>query len=58
MRILVITSCTGEKSVSSERALTLEDFKQGRRHVSRREKELKDLLCPAESLYTGQQKPG
>jgi hypothetical protein len=55
MRILVITSCTGEKSVSSERALTLEDFKQGRRHVSRREKELKDLLCPAESLYTGQQ---
>jgi len=55
MRILVITSCTGEKSVSSERALTLEDFKQGRRHVARREKELKDLLCPAESLYTGQQ---
>jgi hypothetical protein len=55
MRILVITSCTGEKSVSSEGALMLEDFKQGRRHVSRREKELKDLLCPAESLYTGQQ---
>ena len=55
MRILVITSCTGEKSVSSERALTLEDFKQGRRHVARREKELKDLLRPAESLYTGQQ---
>lgn len=55
MRILVITSCTGEKSVSSERALTLEDFKQGRRHVARREKELKELLCPAEALYTGQQ---
>lgn len=55
MRILVITSCTGEKRVSSERALTLEDFKQGRRHISRREKELKDLLCPAELLYTGQQ---
>lgn len=55
MRILVITSCTGEKSVSSERALTLQDFAQGRRHVARREKELKDLLCPAEALYTGQQ---
>lgn len=55
MRILIITSCTGEKSVSSKRALTLQDFSQGRQHVARREKELKDLLCPAESLYTGQQ---
>jgi hypothetical protein len=55
MRILVITSCTGEKAVTSDQALTLEDFARGSQHVKQREKELKDLMRPAEELYTGQQ---
>lgn len=55
MRILVITSCTGEKSVESPRALTLDDFRQGPAHVHEREAELAELMRPAEELYTGQQ---
>lgn len=55
MRLLIITSCTGEKSVTHERALTLEDFRKGPEHVARRERALQDLLTPAEDLYTGQQ---
>jgi uncharacterized protein DUF6884/queuine tRNA-ribosyltransferase-like protein len=54
-RILVITSCTGEKVVSHERALMLADFRRGGEHVSAREAELIDLLRPAEEIYTGQQ---
>ena len=55
MRILVITSCTGEKAVTSDQALTREDFARGSQHVKQREKELKDLMRRAEELYTGQQ---
>jgi hypothetical protein len=55
LRLLIITSCTGEKSVTHKRALTLEDFRKGPEHVARRERELQDLLTPAEDLYTGQQ---
>lgn len=55
MRILVITSCTGEKAVTSDQALTLDDFALGGKHLKQREKELKDLMRPAEDLYTGQQ---
>jgi len=55
MRIVVITSCTGEKSVESPEALTLEDFQQGSKHVQAKEKALSSLLTPAEDLYTGQQ---
>src|SRR5438105_917320 len=55
MRILVITSCTGEKVVHHERALTLEDFQQGPEHVAQREHEMADLLTPAEDLYSGLQ---
>lgn len=54
-RILVITSCTGEKAVTSDQALTLDDFARGGKHLKQREKELKDLMLPAEELYTGQQ---
>lgn len=54
-RILVITSCTGEKAVTSENTLTLDDFAQGDKHVTKRERELKDLMRKAEVLYTGQQ---
>jgi len=55
LRIVVLTSCTGEKSVESDDGLTLEDFKKGSAHVQAREQNLKDLSRPAEDLYSGQQ---
>ncbi len=55
MRLLVITSCTGEKSVEHESPLTLADFRRGAEHVRSREEELSEVMCPAEELYTGQQ---
>src|SRR4051812_42194422 len=55
MRILVITSCTGQKSVKDERQLTLEDFQKGAEHVAARQSELSQVLTPAGTLYTGQQ---
>jgi len=50
MRILVITSCTGQKTVESPRALTCEDFARGGDHVRMRESELGDLLAPTRVL--------
>ena len=55
MRILVITSCTGEKAVKSDEALTLEDFQKGKSHLKSREKTLAKLQMPASKIYTGQQ---
>jgi hypothetical protein len=55
MRILVITSCTGEKAVASPTQLTLEDFRKGLMHVRAMEAALHDLLTPAEDIYTGLQ---
>lgn len=55
MRILIITSCTGEKKVKPANQLTLEDFRQGARHVKSREKELKEYVMRAGDLYTGEQ---
>src|SRR5262245_1110969 len=55
MRAVVVTSCTGKKRVTHDRALSLADFKQGSAHIAAREAELADLLTPAEDLYTGQQ---
>lgn len=55
MRLLVLTSCTGDKCVSDPNQLTLEDFRQGPDHLIRRERELAELLTPAEDLYTGLQ---
>ena len=55
MQIRVITSCTGEKSVSSPDQLALEDFRQGDAHVRTREAVLGDIRSPAEDLYTGLQ---
>ena len=55
MRIGVITSCTGEKSVSSPDQLMREDFRQGDPHVRAREAAFSDLLTPAEDLYMGLQ---
>lgn len=55
MRILIVTSCTGEKAVTHERALSCEDFAQGKAHVKRREKSLGKYLTPAQELYSGLQ---
>ena len=55
MKIVVITSCTGNKAVSHDRQITLDEFKQGEAVIQEREAELADLLTPAEQLYTGQQ---
>ncbi len=55
MRILIITSCTGEKSIHDDRRLTIADFSQGAKHVADRHTELKALLTPAEDLYSGMQ---
>ena len=55
MRIVVVTSCTGEKAVTDKRALTLRDFRKGKEHVKAREGKLASLMTPAEELYTGQQ---
>lgn len=53
LRVLVITSCTGEKAVQHERQLTFDDFERGPEHVRRRQHELP--IMRAEALYTGLQ---
>jgi len=55
LKILVITSCTGEKSVSRDDQLTMEDFKQGKEHLLRREEAMRESLVSAEALYSGMQ---
>jgi hypothetical protein len=55
MRLLIITSCTGQKTVKHEDGLTCDDFVQGAKHLAKRERELKVQLTPAASLYSGQQ---
>ena len=54
-RILIITSCTGIKTVSHDRQLTNEDILTGPDHVAKRERELASCLTKAEELYSGQQ---
>lgn len=53
-RVLVITSCTGEKLSKPENQLILDDFRDVKR-LRDREAELADFACPAGELYTGQQ---
>ena len=55
MKLLVITSCTGEKVVSDPKQLKLKDFQQGRDHVRARESTLKDKLTRADEIYSGMQ---
>ncbi len=55
MKLLVITSCTGEKAVDSDQQLLWDDFKSGKAHVATREKELGDLCRKAGEMYTGEQ---
>ncbi|GAB5550250.1 MAG: hypothetical protein SangKO_100100 [Sandaracinaceae bacterium] len=54
-RVLILTSCTGEKAVSHPDGLTLDDFRAGEEHVAARHADLADHLTPARDLYTGQQ---
>ncbi|MEB3160927.1 MAG: hypothetical protein VKL20_05660, partial [Synechocystis sp.] len=54
LRLLVVTSCTGEKRVKSEKSLIWEDF-QDLDRLQARETDLQALAMPAATLYTGAQ---
>ncbi|NRR19753.1 tRNA-guanine transglycosylase DpdA [Brevibacillus sp. MS2.2] len=53
-RILVVTSCTGEKIYKPENQLVLDDFVDKQR-LRKREKELKNYKVSAGEMYTGSQ---
>ncbi|WP_156518832.1 tRNA-guanine transglycosylase DpdA [Phormidesmis priestleyi] len=53
-RVLIITSCTGEKRFKPENQLTQEDFKPTAR-LHKREKQLAEFMSPAGEMYTGMQ---
>jgi hypothetical protein len=53
-RILVITSCTGDKATVGHPGLQLSDFQNPER-LKRAEGILRDLMRPAGLMYTGQQ---
>ena len=54
LRVLVITSCTGEKRHKTANQLTLEDF-QDPDQLKERQQSLEEFACPAFLMYTGQQ---
>lgn len=53
-RLLVITSCTGEKRVKPKNQLTLDDFRDPAR-LEKRKVELSEFTSSAGELYTGMQ---
>ncbi|WP_407899290.1 tRNA-guanine transglycosylase DpdA [Scytonema sp. NUACC26] len=53
-RVLVVTSCTGEKRYKPLNQLTLEDF-ENQHKLREREKTLSEFACRASQMYTGQQ---
>jgi hypothetical protein len=53
MKILVLTSCTGEKTRTADKPLTVADFSLGAQYVRFREAQLRPLV-PAAQLYAGQ----
>ncbi|MEQ9355996.1 hypothetical protein [Coleofasciculus chthonoplastes] len=53
-RVLVVTSCTGQKRFKPENQLTLRDFEDLAR-LQQREAELAESACPANQMYMGQQ---
>tara|TARA_Y100001934_G_C12382677_1_gene793434 strand:+ start:2044 stop:4083 length:2040 start_codon:yes stop_codon:yes gene_type:complete len=55
MRVLILTSCTGEKSLSFKQSPNYLDFKKGPEHLKKLEKTNSTFLTPAKNLYTGQQ---
>lgn len=54
IRVLVVTSCTGEKFFKSANQLTIEDFKNPQK-LEERKRSLSELQCPACDMYTGLQ---
>ena len=52
-RVLVITSCTGQKKSSA--GLTLDDFLRGGEHLRTKQADLAAASCSAETMYTGEQ---
>ncbi|MHB9146295.1 MAG: DUF6884 domain-containing protein [Symbiobacteriia bacterium] len=54
MKMLVVTSCTGEKAVDPIGKLTIQDFRDSDT-LRRREAELSGFQLPAGQMYTGQQ---
>ena len=55
MKVLVITSCTGEKTDNFEGQPVLEDFQRGESHFVGLEKKFSKHLQAAEKLYAGRQ---
>lgn len=55
MRVMIITSCTGEKKYKPVNQLSLNDFRQGPIYVESRQEELKKYMTRAGELYTGDQ---
>jgi hypothetical protein len=55
LRVVVVTSCTARKTVSSPIQLTPSDFVAGPLHLKQREAQLRELLRPAELMYCGSQ---
>jgi Queuine tRNA-ribosyltransferase len=55
LKILIITSCTGEKVVSDPKQITLKDFRKGRDQIRSREAALKEKLTRADEIYSGMQ---
>ncbi|NEQ25403.1 MAG: queuine/archaeosine tRNA-ribosyltransferase, partial [Microcoleus sp. SIO2G3] len=53
-RILVVTSCTGEKRCKPDNQLALEDFKDPVQ-LQKREAELAAFACTSGQMYTGMQ---
>jgi Queuine tRNA-ribosyltransferase len=53
-RVLVITSCTGEKLHKPEHQLLQEDF-EPKANLKKREKALREFAAPAWQMYTGAQ---
>ena len=55
MRILIVSSCTGEKTVTHESQLNREDFAKGEIHVEQKENSLSEYMTSAQELYSGPQ---
>jgi len=53
-RLLVVTSCTGEKKFKPENQLTFKDF-EDRKGLAKGEKQLAHSMCTAAEMYTGMQ---
>lgn len=53
-RILIVTSCTGEKKFKPDNQLKQEDFRY-RSLLQSRSGELAEYVCDAGSMYTGMQ---